>query len=311
MTAVVQWYLNGKADNFRYFQLGEDKQFLIVGDSHPECAFNDSIIYAGANFAASAESYFYIYAKVKQLIKYNKQIKHVLVEFNNGQIEKGMNELIWSEKYLMEVYPKYASFLDADDYTVLLKNNSGSLLPAHMLALKKNITFLFIDRGRSMIHYRNWGGYLRLTHDQPQVLEAAMDKPSVELDHEIETSKTNLAYLRKIIALCRLHQVSVHLIRTPVHPAYSGLANEKTYQRVVTERFSGVSHLDFRNFTLAPGDFADFHHLNHRGAKKFSIFFQNLVEHGVLDSPNGQQMIEDNLAKVKLDAAIVPVPVIH
>src|SRR5690554_8088243 len=70
------------------FKLDEHPKYIVVGHSHPECAFNDSLIPELKNISHSGESYFYSYFKTKQVVQQNTSIEVVFIEFTNNQIVK-------------------------------------------------------------------------------------------------------------------------------------------------------------------------------------------------------------------------------
>ena len=86
--------------HFANFKIKESSRILIVGHSHSECAYNDSLINNVVNFSQSGESYFYTYFKTKKFIEQNPNIQTVLIEFSNNQIAFSMNNWIWAEKYM-------------------------------------------------------------------------------------------------------------------------------------------------------------------------------------------------------------------
>ena len=58
-------WLNSSLDNAANFKIGTTSKYLILGHSHPQTAFNDSLIPDFLNKAQSGEAYFYTYLKAK------------------------------------------------------------------------------------------------------------------------------------------------------------------------------------------------------------------------------------------------------
>jgi hypothetical protein len=54
--------------------------------------------------------------------------------------------------------------------------------------------------------------------------------------------------------------------------------------------------LDFSKFPLTKDDYGDFEHLNHNGARMFSMAFNDMILKGLLSSPNKQQFIDEYFA---------------
>ena len=70
---VPPYFINKKAN----FKLDKNDEMIVVGHSHPECAYNDSLIPSLKNLANSGESYFYTLQKLKKIVPANPQIKTI------------------------------------------------------------------------------------------------------------------------------------------------------------------------------------------------------------------------------------------
>lgn len=79
---------------------------------------------------------------------------------------------------------------------------------------------------------------------------------------------------------------SVFLIRSPQHPLYEYRNNEAEFSRIRERYFSDIKFLDFNNFPLKNDDFADFGHLNFKGALKFSAYINQRIMNGMLNTVN-------------------------
>ena len=299
LTVGLILYSNKKMNDGSFFTVNEKTKFLIIGDSHPECAFNDSLIEHTSNFAYSGESYFYQYLKTKKLLEKNKEIKTVFIEFNNGQIEKGMDDNIWGAEQIAWRYPKYSAYMDFIDLKILLSKNWKATFDAQAISLKNNLRFL-LKRNKTLILYGGWGAYLPLDNEGTEILNQSMNDEMVELDSLIDISEVNIEYLLKTIRYCKDNKVTVYLIRSPVHPKYRGLLNEKTFQMVLKSKLSGMEFLDFKSFPAMNSEFADYHHLNRKGARKFSIFFNDLIEAGLLEDLNKKLLIDKAFEKLEM-----------
>ncbi|WP_316811940.1 hypothetical protein [Pedobacter heparinus] len=282
-------YISNKSN----FKIPDYADKIIIGHSHPECAFNDSLITNTINIAQSGESYFYSYYKVKQLLQQNKNIKYVFVEFTNNQIEKKMEEWIWSGLFLSYKYHTYAPFIDYQGNSLLMKNNPKSLLKLQIKTLLNNIkVILFKDYD----YARKTGGYLYLGKSKTDSLIKLKDITIGKNEiHELLPIE-NLAYLDRIVNLCQIKGVKVILLRSPLHKKYPGIKNENEFKKLLTVKYRHIHFLDFKNFPLQDEEFADLEHLNFKGAKKFSAFFNDLLAHGLMDVPDQQKTIDRKIS---------------
>ncbi|GGZ53532.1 hypothetical protein GCM10008088_14010 [Mesonia mobilis] len=252
---------------------------ILLGHSHPECAFNDSLINGFKNFASSGESYFYTYPKVKELIRNNQSIETVFIEFTNNQLHKNMDNWIFGKKYINHRYPKYSAFLNNEQELTLLRNNPLEYINSISQAKKKQL-FRILTQDYNLIN--EIGGYRYLEKFKIDSILKSHDSDIKPLE-SCEISEINLFYLREIINFCHQNKKQVYLVRSPQHKKYYGGVNETQFDSIRLKKFSDVEFLDFNRFPLNNKDFADLEHLNFKGARKFSIFFNSLLQGGLLE----------------------------
>jgi hypothetical protein len=277
-----------------FFAIDKTKQNLIFGHSHAECSYNDSLINGFKNFAQSGESYFYTYIKLKKILENNKHIKTCFVEFTNNNIEHTMDQWIWGDQHITNRYPMYAAFMTSSDIFLLTKHNPFAIINTQSAYLKSN--FLFLKNKKiDYLYENNWGRYLYLDKIATDSFLTNQNRIFGEED-TIEISKMNLQYLRSIVNLCANSKVKLYFVRSPAHQNCRDSYNEQLYKQIMGKEFSDVEFLDFKNFFLPNGNYADFEHLNNKGAKLYSIFFNKLILDGFLEKKNKQYIIDTTIA---------------
>jgi hypothetical protein len=248
---------------------------IIIGHSHPECAINDSLIEGLQNFSRSGESYFYTYYKLRPLLAQNPQIKTVFVEFSNDMISAEKDEWTWGRRYMTRLYPEYGVFIDAAGNDLLFRHNPRAFVDAQSLALQSTMMSL------THPHYNyaeRLGKYIYLVRDQTDSLLKADTLDYVDRSSLFKLSSTNLGYLRKIIDYTRSMHRDIYLIRTPMHLRSPYRINENLFMKVYDSLFRDVKFMDYVNFPLENNEYGNLEHLNYRGARKFSEFFDKEVE---------------------------------
>ena len=275
------------------FKLNINTKYLVLGHSHSECAFNDSLIGNFKNISESGESYFYTYFKTKKIIEQNPSIETVFIEFTNDQITESMNNRIWKENYMDYRYPKYSPFMNFTDKMVLVKNNLYGYLNSTSLSLKENLGRVI---NQNYSYTNSIGGYLYLERDKTDSLVNTINENSSLLEFD-EVSEYNLKYLSKTIDLCEEQGKRVILVRSPQHPKYPGYSNENIYQEIRNNLFPSIEYLDFSKFPLANSEFGDLEHVNHKGAKVFSRWFARLLTMDILENSNKQEFINGEIKK--------------
>lgn len=280
------------------FTFQDAPYYLLIGHSHPECAFNDSLINGLKNVAQSGESYFYTYYKTKQLLAQNPSIQLVFIEFTNNQISGSMSDWIWKEKYMDYRYPIYAPFMDLSGNMLLAKHNSNGYVNAVSLSAKENSNRVLRQ------HYQyatEVGGYKYLVRDKTDSLIIAMNEHPVSHD-TLSISEYNLTYLAKTIELCTHFGKDVILIRSPLHDKYPGYFNEDLYKDILTTRYADIPYLDLSRFPLPNQAFGDLEHLNFKGATIFSVWFDTCVlKDGLLQAPDPQKVIDSMMAVLRME----------
>lgn len=264
------------------FKFSKNYKYLMLGHSHPECAYNDSLIANFKNAASSGESYFYTFYKLKKILEQNNDIETVLIEFTNNQVNAGMDNWIWGDKYISKFYPKYGSFLDFEDTCLLMKHNLGSLLNNFSVLQKKNLImglnddYNFIGRIGGYVYYKenNLKNSIKFQNDDG---ENKIDKNKKNI------SEMNILYLEKMIALCKSYGKEVVFIRSPQHASHNSRNNETKFLHIYSQKFSEVPLLDLNDFEIPDGGFKDLEHLNYKGAQIISKKLDSLLKHGIPD----------------------------
>lgn len=271
---------------------------IILGHSQPECGLNDSLIINTENFSQGGESYFYTFQKVKKLLAVNDNIKNVFISFSNNQIGVEMDKWTYGDVHINNYYPKYSFMMDYSDYKLLLKNNYSAVVRADFKATINNTKFI-MAKDKSYLKDRNWGGYLKIEWNK---IDSVMKKNNLDKLNKKQftaLSDTNIYYLHKIIDLCTSKKVGVVLFRTPIHDRLFQIQNEALFKKVTSENFKSVVFLDFSHFPIEKNGFADFSHLNYKGATAFSKFFNVLLQKDVFHSKNAQQIIDHEISNLK------------
>ncbi|MGC1631115.1 MAG: hypothetical protein WA749_03280 [Gelidibacter sp.] len=268
---MTNYYIDKKAN----FKLSGDVHSIILGHSHSEMAYNDSLIDGFKNLGHSAESYFYGYYKLKKVISQNPQIKTVYLEFSNNQIEATMDEWTWGEEFVSFRYPIYSSFIDMEGQRLLATHNNKSYFGAMSKATYNNLEWL---AKKDFNFLKRMGGY---EHTKRTALDSLLatdfENNPQYVYSKSKLSSENLKYAQKIIAYCKANDLDVKLIRTPQYPRLPVLRNEKRFQQVKDSLFNDLEFLDFNDFELNVDEFSDLDHLNYKGARRFSGYFNKFI----------------------------------
>jgi peroxiredoxin family protein len=266
---LLKKYINSKTD----FSLPKNITSIILGHSQPEGAFNDSLITNTKNLCNGGEAYLYSFKKLQIVLEHNPQVKTVFVSFSNNQIEERMTDWTYDESHLDQYFKKFNFAMDYSDYKQALQYDFSGVLKSELNAIIANSKTIL--RNRNAFENNNFGGYLYLKRFKTDSLIKSNYIQVIKKKQTNGISQVNLDYLKKIAAYCKNKNVKLYLFRCPMHQKMFEIVDEKQFQRIRKEQFSGIPFLDYHDFPLTNDEFGDFDHLNYKGAKKFSEYFNS------------------------------------
>jgi hypothetical protein len=274
-------FVNLYLQNSSFYKISNTSNILILGNSHSECALNDSIIIHCNNFSQSGECYFYTFYKLKKILESNPKIDTVVLEYTNNAFWAIMNDWVYGEEYMGNKYPKYSHLISVEDKAFLLTKNYRSYLIVFKEALILKYQILLKNNIYGPKEFQ-WGGYIFLVRDK--VAQVEMEQRKYELKtgktntNFEKTSEINILYLKKIVEYCKTKKIKLILIRSPLHPLY-----EKKFELELTNLLKtdlkDVEFWDYGNYILDDSEFGDLEHLNYKGARRYSKIINSRLHH--------------------------------
>lgn len=240
------------------------KRIFILGNSHPECALNDSLLPSNyLNVSSSGEPLFYTCVKANKLIQ--AQVADTLmIEFDNT----ALHTIGWvlDDNRLMPNFKTHFFSMQSSDIYFLFQNNLVKTLRAiSTLNLFDLLKVNQID-----------GGYRFLVRDKlTQTVSSLDDKYARKYSTQIQLK--NFESLLKLIQ--QNPAIPIYLIRLPMHPNVY-LEQEPYYFDLVRQltSHSNVHFIDFhKSLNIPDSCFADSTHLNYKGARLFTPYFRQKV----------------------------------
>lgn len=125
------------------FNLSPQAGIIVMGHSHPQCAFNDSLISQLKNVSISGEAYLYTFTKARQILQHNQNIHTVFIEFSNGQLVEKMDDWTWDDKHLKAAYVSLSPFIGFREKWLLLNKNTSGFMSAFSLSSKSRFKYHF------------------------------------------------------------------------------------------------------------------------------------------------------------------------
>jgi hypothetical protein len=248
---------------------------IIIGDSHGQCAFNDSIIKGSINISKSSQHYLYTYNILNYMVKYNPQIKEVILACSFHTFNEGINACVFDIKESSIEFPYYFSIIDNETKLKILLKNPIGIVMAIPAIYQNELSSIFV-KNKSYSNEAFCGKYYpgTTTNHSEMNLKNAINRHYFKLSkQENGFSSDQELFLFKIVDLCFKNRIKLFIVNTPISSEYRKNIPEKFilhYYSVINRLRNKVIFWDFHSYNLRMNDFGDADHLNFSGAMKFS-----------------------------------------
>lgn len=273
----VGW-LMGRAS----FKLPAEVNTIVLGDSHVECAINDTILDHTANLSMAGEAYLYSFVKARKFLAANPQVDTLWLAYDFNSLEEWKDTLTRSERYNKYKLPFHFFLLDAADLHIFATQSSFYSVMARTPYMRRRYIKLAL-RGSTTYQDLNIGGYQYLVRDRLKADVAKRDS-SFAAGGTRETNfggaMDQVEYLDKVIALCNERNVTCILLNTPVNSVIPRETDTMAYYAYARNHLSGTTLWDHNAWVLPDSCFGDATHLNHWGAARYSERLKELRSKG-------------------------------
>ncbi len=284
-------------NNSKNWELPNKSEYVFLGNSHPECAFNDSLIYNFKNLALSGESYFYTYLKFIKIVEGNPQIKAAFIEFGPLDVIESEESRIWGDIFINIRFPLYFSMMKLSEFNILFKNNFKAILnippKAYIKQMMYSYNLILKKEDCKILKNSEYGGYLYLKRNKvDSLINTKLTTNNIIVDN------LNISYMGKILELCEKNRIKVYFIKSPTHSMFYQAKREKVYEDIINKQFSNIVFLDFGEFPLEDKEYGDLGHLNYKGAKVFSLWFEDLIKNGLLKEKEKEIFVRNRIKEL-------------
>jgi hypothetical protein len=255
----------------------KNRNILLLGDSNMQCAINDSIFKSAINLAASADSYFYSYLKLKRMVNSNSDIDTVLLSFSPHNLFE--NGWLLNDENIYSKIQTYYTIMDWDDFVFLFYRNPRAVVSSSSPIIKRTLLNTIKKITNAKIN-APLGGFLNLNrnilHEVQIKLKNGEPLPFFKIPNSFIVSTEEEEYLNKIISLCRIYKIKLYLINLPKriellqYPKYG----VNTFNKLYDSKYRDIDFIDCSNLELPDDNYGDFVHLNSKGSSQFSSLLQ-------------------------------------
>lgn len=257
-------------------RLPENCNIVFLGNSHIECAINDTILKNSFNFGRSADKTEFIYSKVKLLKKYNPELDTIVIGYDNVLCYQSADSVFNSGLYS----PYFFDTHNLSTITKLLTKSSFGYIESHIS--HPFDWFKLYQFGESTIKSKsnitdmsNLGGYLYLTRDK--LKEDIKRRATIKMDKNRSFDELSIYFLDETLKFCQENGMTVIFLCPPQHKKC--FLDSTYYREYYTKNYNNIKYYDFKDMQLPDSCFGDLNHLNYKGARVFSEFLEKEVFH--------------------------------
>lgn len=249
------------------FNIPLNKNILILGNSHPECAINDSLIPNTFNLAQSASGYFYDYVKAREILNQNSQIDTIILGFAYSDLEKKMDKWVDGEEKIKFKLRSHLFLFQFKDYFNLLKAN-----PIAVIYNTPQTAYYNLMTKRH--GYKYLGGHKSLRNSEIKKAKELLE--GFTPDSTLGLSQYQTKYLRRIYDLCKKKNVQLMLLAPPIHPKLDSIQTplKEKYNHFAKHNLPNAMLINHSDLKLPEDHFRDLDHLNYKGAKIYSEYLK-------------------------------------
>lgn len=242
-----------------------NKNILILGDSQTQFSLNDDILSNSINLSESADTYFYSFIKLKNILPENPQIDTLFLGYSYHNISEQQDDWLKSSTINAYKFPLYYFLMNKKDTFKLFKQNMKAFLGYYFSSFKTNLGHLGRMKKGAKINKIGIGNYSRTLENNPQIRTGNEFQLEIGLHADLEN-------LNKIINYCNKNNVKVILIAAPLYKnaIENGIAFDKEKLLLEIKKYNELTYYNFSNYKLDKTCFKDEVHLNSKGAKIFS-----------------------------------------
>jgi hypothetical protein len=261
--------------NYR-LKLSEGVDTIILGNSHPQCAIDDSLLKSTKNLSRAGEPLFYVLPKLRHVASSNDQLKRVILELSDKEFQSALARWMWQPMVIEHCTKAYWAYWPMETHVKLLQKSGVDYL-SYLFAGQRKYFLALNQDNQLFFDFLLWGGF-KSSKERLIMPNANMSnaKEYASIDSTLVPVEENLNALLGIIDFCNKNNLDLIFLRCPVHPSLHDCF-EKSYFEWVSTNLN-IKVLDYRSLKIPNDYFKDKEHLNHQGA---SFFTRLLIQDGI------------------------------
>ena len=248
ISLLLVFYTSKKID----YKLNKNIKEIYIGDSHIQCAINDSLLTNAKNVSKGAESFYFSYFKLKKLLEQNQQIERVYLGASYHSFSNYYDQFIVGQ-FSSFIAPKYFYVLPLKQKIKLVRWNLNDLPKLVGTIFKESQSYLFEDHA---FNYGNYSNKFKKSKAIPSIMNKRLEYQYYTDKKLNDFSDINMEYFFKIITLCKVQNVDLVLLNTPLHHYFKSkvpISYINKFDELV--KSNKLSVIDFKLLTFTDSSF--------------------------------------------------------
>jgi hypothetical protein len=239
---------------------------FIMGNSHPACAINDSILPNNyANISLNGEPLFYTTIKARRLLEDNCKIDSMIINFTNNSL----TTICWvlDDNRMMGNYKQYFSLMNFKEHMFLFNKK-----PVKAFKTILSLTPTDIYLSKRIIN----GGSLFETGQRILPFRKTFNSSKERRIYNYQIEDEMLGFAQLLSLMNKYPSTYFIITRMPMRSSIV-LENENQYKNCLEQlkKNQNCRLIDFLQTNLKDEEFWDYEHLNYIGAKRFTSVFKD------------------------------------
>lgn len=240
----------------KQYTLPSNKTIFITGDSHTECAIDQTYLPNIMNCSMSGEPFLNSYHKISNVIRDNKNIDTILLGISPFHINPNSD------------YDRVDKFDEINRYFYLFTFNDFKEIGLHDDLFKWLKIINWIDIYTSPNILNALGRSLSL-EERELAADIELHKKLKGTDSTFYGNRITCLYLDNIVKLCQSKNKKLIFISTPIYKA-EAIYNTKYFYDFLSNNYPDIEFWDYTNFQVPDSCYANCNHLNRYGAEIFT-----------------------------------------
>ncbi len=246
-----------------HYDLPMDRNILVMGDSHTECSFDDSIVSRSINLSNGAEPYVCTYIGLRSIFDGKNNVDTLLLSFWRECLSSKSDEFD----------PGWQNNLN--NKILHIREEDISEISLNPMFYFRPVFFALVDGKYKALGAFNRSKLHKLERD---VRLRREDNKGHRPDPQmICKSGMQYKYLLKIRELCEANNVKLILFSAPTYNS-DEFYDQVEFESQLKRDLKGFTLVNFTDFKVPDSCYIDVGHLNYEGAK---IFSRHLQENGL------------------------------